>query len=449
VTSPTASATPAAAQRPVQMSDLHDDSPAIVYTAPMLLALALACATPDPVTKPVDVHFAADPTAVTDTAAPDADLDGSPDDVDCDDDDPDVFPGAEEACNATDDDCDGQIDEDFDADGDGWLLDIAACDGLPGAGDCDDDDPDVSPDAQERCNDIDDDCNGRIDDVEDDDGDGFDACEDCDDADPDVFPGAEELCNGVDDDCSGAADEPFDGDGDGAHLPEICDGRDNDCDDQIDEGFDEDGDGVATCRGDCDDDDPTVYLGAEELCDGVDNDCDPSTTEEGDLDGDGFSTCTGGDCDDLDPLAYPGGVETCDGHDNDCSGVADDLDACWDCHVSGDYLICAELTDWDHALELCTGFGGGLVVIEDAAENTAVANAANLYTGNDPWIGFSDQWVEGSFEWYDGTPVTFTSWYAGEPNDSGGEDCAATNFVQNGRWNDYPCSYALPFVCEL
>ncbi|MFZ5482072.1 MAG: right-handed parallel beta-helix repeat-containing protein, partial [Myxococcota bacterium] len=41
----------------------------------------------------------------------DGDADGSPDSADCDDDDPDVSPGATEACNGVDDDCDGETDE--------------------------------------------------------------------------------------------------------------------------------------------------------------------------------------------------------------------------------------------------------------------------------------------------------------------------------------------------
>jgi len=55
----------------------------------------------------------------------DQDGDGySTDEGDCDDTNPDVYPGADEVCDGEDNDCDGQTDEDsLDSDGDG----IADC----------------------------------------------------------------------------------------------------------------------------------------------------------------------------------------------------------------------------------------------------------------------------------------------------------------------------------
>ncbi len=58
----------------------------------------------------------------------DADADGYPSTVDCDDKDPSVSPGATEECNGEDDDCDGEIDEDWpDVNGDGAVECELSC----------------------------------------------------------------------------------------------------------------------------------------------------------------------------------------------------------------------------------------------------------------------------------------------------------------------------------
>ncbi len=68
-----------------------------------------------------------------------------------------VHPGAEELCNEEDEDCDLLIDEDFDVDQDGHWSDL--CDG---GEDCDDADPEVFPGGDEICDDgIDNDCDGK------------------------------------------------------------------------------------------------------------------------------------------------------------------------------------------------------------------------------------------------------------------------------------------------
>jgi len=96
--------------------------------------------------------------------------------TDCDDTDPAISPNAEEICNELDDDCDGDIDEEggetvyADADGDGWGDEDLSMTGCPGsgwateAGDCDDEDPRVSPGQPiDSCDGIDTDCDGEID----------------------------------------------------------------------------------------------------------------------------------------------------------------------------------------------------------------------------------------------------------------------------------------------
>jgi hypothetical protein len=374
-----------------------------------------------------------------------------------------------ELCDGADNDCDGTVDEGFDLDGDGAYRDDSGCRTLQLPIDCDDEDASVHPGAEEVCfNGVDDDCSGAEDDGVDADGDSFAACQDCDDADAFVFPGAAEICDGLDNDCTGAADEAWDLDGDGTAgcagdcddadptrapgIPEQCNGWDDDCDGETDEGFDADADGWRTCRGDCDDADPLVNPGQPEVCDGLENDCDPETLDDVDSDGDGLTLCDG-DCAPGEVTAFPGAAEACDGLDNDCDGATDELPECYGCRQPDpvgepDLWACGNYVTWAVADAACEAFGLQLVTVPSAARNAALRDVGYAYFGGASWLGFSDQASEGTWAWVDASPVAFTQWYYGEPNDSGGEDCAGINYGEWGYWNDYGCGASLPFMCE-
>jgi hypothetical protein len=101
-----------------------------------------------------------------------------------------------------------------DGDGDGYgieMFEIMGCPGEPGyadkPGDCDDTDPDVYPGAPEDCTiDKDFNCDGASA-LEDSDADTHPGCMDCDDQDETVHPGATEVCDGKDNDCNGQVDD--------------------------------------------------------------------------------------------------------------------------------------------------------------------------------------------------------------------------------------------------
>ncbi|MCB9795555.1 MAG: hypothetical protein H6741_22870 [Alphaproteobacteria bacterium] len=234
---------------------------------------------------------------------------------DCDDAAATTFPGAAEACDEVDQDCDSVVDEDA-TDASTWYADADA-DGYGNA-----------RYAEAACE-----APGGY----------VDNADDCDDGEPLAWSGAAESCDAVDNDCDGSTDEGVestwyldadqDGYGDDARTAEACSAPTSD---------------YTGTGGDCDDSDSSAYPGGSEECDEVDNDCDSAVDEDfsssattwyADSDADGYGDATtstfacdqpsgyvldSSDCDDGDASANPGGTEVCDGTDNDCNGTVDD-----------------------------------------------------------------------------------------------------------------------------
>ncbi len=307
------------------------------------------------------------------------------------------------------------------------------------------------------------------------DNDGSPDKEDCADDDASIYPGAVERCDGMDNNCDGQQDEDLlvsryrdeDGDGYGDSTT-----HDRVCPDEL--GWVED-------VTDCNDADSAVHPGAADTCNSADDDCDGLIDEDGtgtiyhDADGDGYGdddsvatgcagglwSSTGGDCDDEDATVNPAATEICNAHDDDCDGTADSASVC-PCDVQHwpdtehPYLYCTTATDWTSAQNSCDSYGYALVTFDSADEGLWVESVVYSYTDNYWWVGHTDAASEGSWVWADGSPVTYTNWSSGEPNNSHGrecydsseEDCAMIKW-SGASWNDYPCECTKPYyVCE-
>jgi len=405
----------------------------------------------------------------------DADGDGYPKAEDCDDENPNIHPNADEQCNGVDDNCDGVTPaEEFDGDGDGF----AECEG-----DCDDSRADIFPGAEEPCDFADNDCDGDIDEdgfsvfYGDGDQDGYGdpdqpsepTCgapdgyvangEDCDDVNAQVNPAQDERCStDADDDCDGdvneddAVDAPLwyaDADEDSFGTPnysqtsclqpqgyvandtdcddtekttypgadELCNGLDDDCDDQVPtEESDDDGDGFAECEGDCDDTDGGVVIPTWYLDD--DNDDYGGTTSVDQCTAPARYVEDGGDCDDDDSTVNPGASEICDGQDNDCDSAlpADEID-----------------DDSDGFVE-CTLDSGGWDGTVSKSGDDCDDSDDDVNPGADEYCdGTEDEDCDGSVD--ESTAADASTWYADTDTDTFGDSSSSVAAC------DQPSSY--------
>lgn len=252
----------------------------------------------------------------------------------------------------------GTVGHACDSDGDG--IDEAG-------GDCDDNNPQIAPGLQEKCNDIDDNCNGDTDEdplsgapVWQYEGvclDGGPACVEgkWEVSFPEEYEDEEVSCDYVDNDCDGETDEELRNECDECgHVFDLCDGHDNDCDGEIDEDADTPPEDLE-CMGNlgvckavvpvCSGTEagwgctqfPREYEPDESICDGLDNDCDGEIDEgfdvgqncksgQGVCRGDGVLACSE-DGSGVVCQATPdsAGQEMCGNNfDDDCDGETDE-----------------------------------------------------------------------------------------------------------------------------
>ncbi|KAF3691095.1 Neurocan core protein Chondroitin sulfate proteoglycan 3 Precursor [Channa argus] len=92
---------------------------------------------------------------------------------------------------------------------------------------------------------------------------------------------------------------------------------------------------------------------------------------------------------------------------------------------------------WEDAEKDCREHSGHLASIHSLAEQNFIRGLSHDNT----WIGLNDRTVEDDFQWTDKMDLP-DNFFAG------GEDCVVMIAHENGKWNDVPCNYNLPYVCK-
>ncbi|XP_076824190.1 CD209 antigen-like protein C [Clavelina lepadiformis] len=115
------------------------------------------------------------------------------------------------------------------------------------------------------------------------------------------------------------------------------------------------------------------------------------------------------------------------------------------------YRLTETQQNWQESRRLCQAMGGDLAAV--GMRNVAIERkllTEVIKSSQNVWIGLNDISREGQWMWIDGVRAAEgnVNWVAGEPNNSGDEDCAVVNRPGYNGALDYRCSLTQFALCE-
>jgi hypothetical protein len=118
------------------------------------------------------------------------------------------------------------------------------------------------------------------------------------------------------------------------------------------------------------------------------------------------------------------------------------------------YFVSQQPMSWHDGLNFTdtVDVGGDIIhmaTINSPEENDFVNDNLNYFgIESGVWIGLTDEFEEGNWQWVTGEPVNFTNWVDGEPNNSGGLEHYAEMYPFSGEWNDAAHDFANRVLIE-
>ena len=105
---------------------------------------------------------------------------------------------------------------------------------------------------------------------------------------------------------------------------------------------------------------------------------------------------------------------------------------------------------WNDAQQVCESWNSSLTSIHSGAESDFILGQVRSTNTSEFWIGLTDRANEGSFEWVDGSDMTYTNWAEGQPDDfESNQDCGIFVLTWAFGWDDDKCfDTTNPFVCR-
>ncbi|KAG9348011.1 hypothetical protein JZ751_004030 [Albula glossodonta] len=111
------------------------------------------------------------------------------------------------------------------------------------------------------------------------------------------------------------------------------------------------------------------------------------------------------------------------------------------------YYINSQKLAMEDARAYCKKNFGDLVVISSESERKFVWKQISRGHEEQYYIGMTVG-LDKSFQWMDGSPVTYSAWEQNEPNFANNDENCVTIYKSMGFWNDVNCGVALPSICK-